>query len=101
MIHKYVRNEVVGFVLFPATDLVFHSHVGGTVARESGSPNISAGFAYISERGVKCYGRSESMRLNSAPEDSELLAEQLDLPVLKEIPKPKRGVVEPTEVTNG
>ena len=40
---------------------------------------VSAGFALIIDGKVRCYGRSESLNKDSAPEDSALLATQLGL----------------------
>ena len=73
MTHKYVRDKFLGFVIWPRTDQVFHSHVG----RLFGSP-ISAGFVYFIDGKPTCYGESESLRLDSLSEDSEKLAEQLN-----------------------
>lgn len=74
MKHKYVRTEL-GFILWPMTDDVYHSHIGRMYAR---SGNIlSAGFAEVSEGVCWCYGESESLRIKSAKEDTALSAAQL------------------------
>lgn len=76
MKHKYVRTKL-GFVIWPMTDDVYHSHIGKAYAR-SGSV-ISAGFSEIGNSKCYCYGESESLRIKSRAEDSEMLAEQLGL----------------------
>lgn len=76
MEHKYIRVKNVGFILWPKseTNLPWHAHV----AKACG-PVISAGFAAIEGGVVACYGRSESLGIDSRPEDSDLLFEQLGL----------------------
>ena len=76
MTHKYVRAERIGFIIWPKTDELWHSHVGAIMRRV---PIISAGFAEISENGVRCYGKSETLDMSSMLEDSSLLAAQLGL----------------------
>lgn len=71
---KYVRHSKVGFVIWPKTDNLWHSDVGQIM--RSGHI-ISAGFADIYAGEASCYGRSESLDLNSRPEDSEELTKQL------------------------
>lgn len=74
MEHKYIRCKEFGFIIWPASFDAYHSHIGRFVANP-----ISAGFvSFINER-PNCYGRSESMNVDSLPEDSDLLARQLGL----------------------
>lgn len=77
--HKYVRHSIVGFILFPDQDLLWHRHVGDLVRECAGGKIISAGFAHISKGGVECFGESESLEIKSLPEDSDLLSTQLGL----------------------
>lgn len=74
MKHKYVRTEL-GFIVWPMTDDVWHSHIGKQFSRSGNI--ISAGFADIAGGACYCYGESESLRIMSAKEDSALLAKQL------------------------
>ncbi len=78
--HKYVRVEGLGFILWPMSDEIFHSHIGQVARCEMYEGNIvSAGFAYIGEGGVDCRGESESLGIKSRADDSMALAEQLGL----------------------
>lgn len=73
--HKYVRHSALGFVLWPMTDDLWHSHVGNQLRRVEGSI-LSAGFAWIGTN-IVCEGRSESLNIGSRPDDSLALAQQL------------------------
>ena len=75
---KYVRFDF-GFALIPdCGDIPAHIQLSDLFTRryEKSLP-ISAGFVRIKEGKLQCYGRSGSMGLDSKPEDSDLLAEQL------------------------
>lgn len=78
---KYVRFERIGFVLWPRTDDLWHSHVGDRLGLKGGRI-LSAGFAILAG-GVHCFGLSESLGISSLPEDAQKLAEQTGLPVWK------------------
>lgn len=73
MEHKYIRFQNIGFVIWPTTDQLWHSHV----ARSVKDIPVSAGFVVFFGDEVKCYGRSESMGMSSLPEDSKLLRAQV------------------------
>lgn len=79
MKHKYVRHSALGFIIWPMTHDIYHSHIGEMMRANSHGHLISAGFADFSCGTVKCYGLSESLRLASKPEDSRLLAKQLGI----------------------
>lgn len=73
---KYVRSEEEGFLLSPqGLESIAHARV----ARLFRSPIVSAGFVRFSNWKPRCYGQSESLRIGSLPEDSDLLAEQLGI----------------------
>lgn len=74
MEHKYVRDRYLGFILWPTTDTIIHADIG----RMSRNP-ISAGFVRFEEGKPTCFGLSLSLGIDSHPEDSGLLAEQLGL----------------------
>jgi hypothetical protein len=77
--HKYIRYENYGFVLWPDSELLIHSNIANVCARLGRThPPLSAGYADI-DGTVVCHGRSESMGLDSRPDDSEALAKQLGL----------------------
>ncbi len=78
--HKYVRHSELGFVLFPTQDILWHRHIGMLIKRYfSKGELVSAGFARIVGGDVICYGESESLKMKSKPEDSDLLTKQLGL----------------------
>jgi len=78
--HKYVRHSELGFVLFPTQDTLWHKHIGVLIRQcFSKGELVSAGFARIEGGDVICYGESESLKMRSRPEDSDLLAKQLGL----------------------
>lgn len=74
---KYVRHSIVGFILWPRTDDLWHSHVGKVLPKAGRIE--SAGFASLAGGKVRCGGGSESLHINSRPDDSEALAAQLGL----------------------
>lgn len=78
MVHKYVRHSVLGFIIWPKSDDLWHSHIGNQ-SKRCGGEIISAGFASFADGSVSCYGRSESLDVDSKPEDSAELAKQLGL----------------------
>lgn len=78
MQHKYVRHSTIGFVLWPKTDTLWHSHVGNLLNR-AGGKIISAGFCYVAFGEVRCFGRSESLNIGGLPDDEQALAKQLGL----------------------
>lgn len=81
MTHKYVRHSEAGFVVWPRIESdLYHSHVGSMLSRSlRGGCLMSAGFVRFEGGKAVCYGRSESLDMDSLPEDSELLAAQLGL----------------------
>lgn len=78
MEHKYVRHSEIGFVVWPTTDALWHSHVG-RLLRTAGGKLLSAGFCRIHPEGAECYGMSESLGMSSIPGDSEALTKQLGI----------------------
>jgi len=78
MIHKYIRHSTVGFILWPARD-PWHSDLADAVVRSAGGRIVSAGFCTVGVTRAFCYGRSESLNLNAAPDDSQALTDQLGL----------------------
>lgn len=78
MAQRYVRHAAIGFVIWPKTDALWHAHVGELTSRRSPGGILSAGFVEFTP-GVRCYGMSESLGIESLPGDSEALAEQLGL----------------------
>lgn len=79
MKHKYVRYHNYGFILWPMTDLLTHATLSGLVMGEMYVRPISAGFVSFYKGIPTCHGRSESMSLDSLPEDSTDLAEQMGI----------------------
>ena len=75
MQHKYVRFKNYGFVLWPMTHDVYHSHIG----RMFGLEIVSAGFADLDGNETKCYGRSESLGVDSVSRDTIELKKQLGI----------------------
>lgn len=76
---KYVRHSRLGFVLWPRTDDLWHSHVGHALDTRVDGGIISAGFASVAGGVARCWGKSESLSISSRPDDSEALAAQLGL----------------------
>lgn len=75
---KYIRHSNLGFVLWPRTDDLWHSHVGALVCQVPGKIE-SAGFASVAGGVARCWGESESLNIASQKGDSEALAKQLGL----------------------
>lgn len=74
---KYVRfidmtTEEDSFIVFS-----FHMNHAETIKRIRHIEVVSAGFVLYTAGGVECTGRSESLRIDSQPEDSELLERQM------------------------
>ncbi len=77
---KYVRHEEIGFVLWPRTDALWHSHVGRLLQQCRGGKIVSAGFVEFGQDGRPvCFGMSESLNITSKDGDSEALAQQLGI----------------------
>ena len=81
---KYIRQENDEFTIWADMTDVWHKHMASGVSFQSKIPVISAGFFVIEyHKGeapeVSCFGRSESLNLDSKPEDSALLANFLGL----------------------
>ena len=77
---KYVRHEEIGFVLWPRTDALWHSHVGRLLQQRRDGKIVSAGFVEFGQDGKPvCFGMSESLNITSKDGDSEALAQQLGL----------------------
>lgn len=76
---KYVRHEYVGFVLWPKTQLLWHSHIGNLLEDRTSGKILSAGFVNFVNGLPICSGYSESLGVDSKDGDSEALAKQLGL----------------------
>lgn len=77
---KYIRHATLGFILWPNSDDLWHATVAACVQRNVPGAIISAGFASVEGGEARCWGRSESLKLDSQPQlDSEALARQLGL----------------------
>lgn len=75
---KYVR-----FVTFEGYEsiIVFSNHMNHkeTIKRIRHIEVVSAGFVdFLSDGTVNCHGRSESLRIDSQPEDSEFLLSEMN-----------------------
>lgn len=79
MKHKYIRHSELGFVTWPDTDLVWHKDVANLIQKHMQGTIVSAGFFDIFNGEVRCYGQSGSLNIDSLPEDSQALANQLGL----------------------
>lgn len=75
---KYVQHSVAGFIVWPADTELYHAHIAQTAQRYEPGCVISAGFCTLAG-GVKCFGKSESLSIGSAPGDAEALARQFGL----------------------
>ena len=65
---KYVKiDEFDSIIIFP--DIIMHSDFRYLKP-------ISAGFCYINEDSISCFGESISLRLKTEPEDSEIATRQ-------------------------
>lgn len=76
MRHKYIRFKELGIILFPYTDDLTHAEVARCVERYANDDAISAGFVIFQQGKPCCIGRSESLHLDSQPEDTEILQKQ-------------------------
>ncbi|CAH1387064.1 conserved hypothetical protein [Candidatus Nitrotoga sp. M5] len=76
---KYIRHSAIGFVLWAKTDALWHRNMGELILEKCGGEIISAGFARLANGRARCWGKSESLGIESAPGDSEALALQLKL----------------------
>ncbi len=72
--NKYIKTEDGKFVLF--SKVAVHRHVARLRLR---SPTVSAGFVHSLSGQLHCIGRSESLNLDSLPEDTEQLRVWLGL----------------------
>lgn len=75
---KYVRHSVIGFVLWPTQDKLWHAHIGAALHAVPGTI-VSAGFCDVSTGIAVCWGESESLNIQSREEDSALLGKQLGI----------------------
>jgi len=73
-LHKYIRHKQLGFILWPKTDLLIHADMAKLVGGRS--QVMSAGFADLVAGTAVCLGRSESLDIDSLPEDSDALNTQ-------------------------
>jgi hypothetical protein len=76
---KYIRHSKIGFILWPRTDDLWHSHVAASIRHPKTGAVISAGFCKVREGAVACWGRSESLNIDSRTDDAEMLARQLGI----------------------
>lgn len=74
-VHKYVRHSVVGFVIWPKTDSLWHSEVGQLLEHIHGEI-MSAGFVSTGADGPVCFGESESLGIGSLEGDTEAIRKQ-------------------------
>lgn len=72
MRYKYIREKRTGFIIWPA-DAAIHSEV----ATRLHLVVHSAGFVRMEPEGLVCFGKSESLGVGVAPEDTALLRQQL------------------------
>ncbi|HDY88978.1 MAG TPA: hypothetical protein ENH82_12805 [bacterium] len=72
---KYVRHKDFGIWLFPISSSNRISH--RTIAYRPGRDKIiSAGFAELKNNQFVCFGRSESLNMESGESDTDLLNSQ-------------------------
>ncbi len=76
---KYVRHDKAGFVLWPDSDDLWHVNVGDMLRNYVEGKVISAGFVSFKSGIAVCFGRSESLRIGSRPDDGDALTKQLEL----------------------
>ena len=69
---KYVMFEDGSFVIVP-NHILHSSFPTITTGTDDVVKAVSAGFVDISETRVCCFGRSESLNLDSRPQDAELM----------------------------
>lgn len=86
---KYINCQLTGVILWPFTDHVWHKHIARAAQQEEHNPVMSAGFAEIGGGKVRCYGRSESLSIDSNPAvDAKAIASALGLEAAQETPRP-------------
>jgi len=74
VIHKYINAEKGGFVIWAASSGVSHLEEAFRFG------NIkSAGFVQFIDGKPLCFGGSDSLNIDSSPDDSQLMATQLGL----------------------
>jgi hypothetical protein len=78
-LHKYIRHSKLGFILWPKEDDLWHMHVGQMLLKQTLGTIVSAGFVTFEREGPVCHGRSESLRIQSLPEDTALLRKQMEV----------------------
>lgn len=77
---KYIRHATLGFILWLNSDDLWHATVAACAQRNVPGNILSAGFASVEGGEARCWGRSESLKIDSRPkEDSVALAKQLGL----------------------
>jgi hypothetical protein len=77
---KYIIDEFNGIMIFPL--YVNHDVAAAALTGGSRSPIIGAGFIEIFDGVVTCYGRSESLDINSNGNgDAQIIANKLDLKI--------------------
>lgn len=73
---KYIIDDIGGFMIF--SNYVKHNDAARTLQNSSQSPVVSAGFCHFDENSkIVCYGYSQSLKLQSRPEDSEIIQSKL------------------------
>jgi hypothetical protein len=82
---KYVRHSVAGFVVWPNNlDALAHCDVGRALhhSRDVGYGFVmSAGFICWKDGLPFCYGRSDSLNMDSLPEDTSTLRAEWGMPL--------------------
>jgi hypothetical protein len=76
MLHKYIRYEEHGLIIWPVNDIILHVDIANTLLA-LGSKPLSAGFAKFIKGEVCCYGSSNSLNVCSQEDDSHVLSKQL------------------------
>lgn len=76
---KYVRHSKVGFILFDDMTQIYHKHMAEFVVKARGGHVISAGFASFSVDRFICHGKSESLGIGGAVDDTESLNRQMGI----------------------
>ncbi len=75
---KYVRFVRLGFVMWPASDLLIHADLAKVMKFDR---PVSAGFVDFINGVPKCSGKSVSLDLGGRLDDDEALAAQLGIVV--------------------
>lgn len=78
MIQKYIKFDRRGFVIWTTKSDMQHSDVAKSSQENGAGSVLSAGFVTFIG-GVRCFGRSESLNIDSALTDGDELAAQLGL----------------------